>query len=546
MPHALFGPELKVMLADDDAAGLKAFCDSVHPATAAEALDDAFTAAEIWRVISQADVRTQAAIFEYLPLAKQIEVVESHREGVARLIEKMSHDDRVDLLRRLPARVSEALLRLVDEADRRDIATLFKYGETTVGAIMTTDYAWLPQMLTAAEAVDQLRQQAPDRETIYYVYVLDEPRKRPDGGAAPRKLLGALSLRDLILAPRFTLVRDLMEDELVTLNFQDDQEKAAQVLARYDFIAVPVVDDAGGMLGIVTHDDVLDVVQEEATEDIQKQGGVSPLGQRYVDAGFLKIWWSRASWLAVLFLAELGTFTVLSYYQDAIAAVVVLALFVPLCLSVGGNSGSQASTLITRSLALGEITPRQWARVLRRELLMGLALGVTLGLIALARGALTPSDTRSGPEKVKYPFSVTLPPGAALGESKGEDVFGDPYVDYVLPPNTAINRTEEKGIRVRLPDGASPPAVAGQSVEFPADCETRTEPISRWQLGKVIALAVMAICLWGSMVGATLPLIFRSIGMDPAVASGPFVATFVDLTGLFIYFQFAKGILLGG
>ena len=144
MPHVLFGQELKVMLADQDLVGLKAFCDSVHPATAAEALDEGFSAADIWTVLSQADVRTQAAIFEYLPLAKQIEVVESHREGVARLIEKMSHDDRVDLLRRLPPRVSESLLRLVDEADRRDIATLFEYGEATVGAIMTTDYAWLP------------------------------------------------------------------------------------------------------------------------------------------------------------------------------------------------------------------------------------------------------------------------------------------------------------------------------------------------------------------------------------------------------------------
>ena len=175
--------------------------------------------------------------------------------------------------------------------------------------------------------MDQLRQQAPDRETIYYVYVLDELRRRPGGAAAPRKLLGAISLRDLILAPRFSLVRDLMEEELVTLNYKDDQEKAGQVLARYDFIAVPVVDDEGGMLGIITHDDVLDVVQEEATEDIQRQGGVSPLGQRYVDASFFAVWKSRAAWLSLLFLAELGTFSVLSFYQDAIAAVVVLALF---------------------------------------------------------------------------------------------------------------------------------------------------------------------------------------------------------------------------
>jgi magnesium transporter len=498
---------------------------------------DEFSAAEIWTVISPADVRTQAAIFEYLPLAKQIEVVESHREGVARLIEKMSHDDRVDLLRRLPARISESLLRLVDEADRKDIATLFEYGETTVGAIMTTDYAWLPPTLTAAEAVDQLRQQAPDRETIYYVYVLDELRKRADGVAAPRKLLGALSLRDLILAPRFALVRDLMEEELVTLNYKDDQELAGQVLARYDFIAVPVVDDNGGMLGIVTHDDVLDVVQEEATEDIQRQGGVSPLGQRYVDASFFAIWKSRAVWLALLFLAELLTFWVLSYFEDAISAVVVLALFVPLCISVGGNSGSQASTLITRSLALGEIAPGQWRRVLRRELIMGLALGTTLGGIAFIRGALTPTDTRGGPEKVNHPFTATPPAG--LGVTQDESG------DYLLPSGTSITRREDKPLLVRLEKGTSISPTTLGPVEFPAPSEVRSPPISRWQLGQVIALAVMTICLWGTLVGAMLPLMFRRLGLDPAVASGPFVATFVDVTGIAIYFIFAKSILLG-
>jgi magnesium transporter len=175
---------------------------------------------------------------------------------------------------------------------------------------------------------------------------------------------------------------------------------------------------------------------------------------------------------------------------------------------------------------------------------MGLALGATLGTIAFARGSLTPSDTRSGPEKVKFPFSAQIPAGQKMDEVKDKDVFGDEYTDYVLPVGSTINRYVDKPIKVRLPDDAAPPSVATGTVDFPADCETRSEPVSRWQLGEVIALAVMAICLWGSMVGATLPLIFRRIGLDPAVASGPFVATFVDLTGLFIYFQIAKRILL--
>src|SRR3954467_14620667 len=241
MSHPLFAPEIRRMTAEQDADGLKAFCESLHPATVAEALDDEFTPEQVWEVISHANIRTQASIFEYLPPARQAEMAERARPQVGQLLGKMSHDDRVDLLRRLPPRVAEALIRLVDEADRKDIATLVQYGENTVGALMTTDYAWLPGTITAAEAIDQLRQQAPDRETIYYIYVVDEANRRADGSLAPRRLLGVISLRDLILAPRHSLVRELMESEVVTVRFDDDQEAVTRLFARYDFLAVPVV-----------------------------------------------------------------------------------------------------------------------------------------------------------------------------------------------------------------------------------------------------------------------------------------------------------------
>ena len=540
MAHPLFGPEIRGMLADHDEVGLRSFCDSLHPATVAEALDE-FEPEQVWEVLSPTDIRTQAAIFEYLPIARQVEMVEGQaRPQVGQLIGKMSHDDRVDLLRRLPGRVKESLLRLVDEADRRDIATLFTYGENTVGALMTTDYAWLPPTLTAAEAVDQLRQQAPDKETIYYVYALGEPRRRPDGGVAPRRLLGVISLRNLILAPRHVLLRDLMNDELVTLHLNDDREKAADVLARYDFIAVPVVDDDGGMVGIVTHDDVIDVLQEEATEDLQRQAAVSPLGASYTETSFFRLWRSRAQWLAVLFVAELGTFTVMSFFQDALATVVVLSLFVPLCISTGGNSGSQASTLITRAIALGEIKLSDWRRVIGRELLMGLALGLTLGVIAFVRGAATPADTRSGPQEVKQPFAVRVPAGTSLAPDASGDVR--------LPIGAVMDRETERPTRVRLPQGAilTTPDAEGSDLiyRFPTGSEIRTQPVSRWELGQVIALSVLGICLWGTLVGSTLPLIFTKVGWDPAVASGPFVATFVDITGIAIFFLIARAYLL--
>ena len=469
MPHPLFTPEVRLMLGEQNDAGLREFCESLHPATVAEALDDAFTPEQVWEAISHANIRTQAAVFEYLPPARQVEMIEKARPQVGQLLGKMSHDDRVDLLRRLPERVNEALLRLVDEADRRDIATLGQYGADTVGAMMTTDYAWLPGTLTAAEAIDQLRQQAPDRETIYYVYVLDEAARKPDGTLAPRRLLGVVSLRDLILAPRHALIRDLMESEVETLRYDEDREAVTKLFARYDFIAVPVVDDRFGLLGIVTHDDVLDVVQAEATEDLQRQAGVGRIEGNYLDASFRQVWLSRAVWLVVLFGMQMFTINVMAHYEGRLEGgerrdgrgLAFLIVFIPLCLSVGGNAGSQASTLVTRALALDQIRTRDWLRVFRRELLMAAALAATLGVLAVVRTYwLTPSD-----------------------------------------------------VEAKVPEG-----------QF-------------WNLVWVVTFAVMGICLTGALIGAMLPLVIKSIGWDPALMSGPFIATLSDVLGIIIYFS---------
>jgi magnesium transporter len=385
MSHPLFGPELKLILAEHNAAAMRDFCEQLHPATVAEVLDDGFTPEEIWEVLSQADIRTQASVFEYLPPGVQEEMAVKARPQMGQLLTKMSHDDRADLLQRLPASVTESIMRLVDEADRQDIAKLVQYGENTVGALMTTDYAWLPGTLTAAEAIDQLRQQAPDRETIYYIYILDDASKRSDGTLAPRRLLGVVTLRDLILAPRHALVRDLMETELATLRYDDEQEAVAKLFARYDFLAAPVVDAQFGLLGIVTHDDVLDVVREEATEDLQKQGGVGPIEGDYLEARFGNVWYNRMKWLAVLFLLQMFTINAMASFESELERVAFLLSFIPLCLSVGGNAGSQAATLVIRALALDQIRTADWLRVLRRELLMALALAGTLGVFSIAR-----------------------------------------------------------------------------------------------------------------------------------------------------------------
>ncbi|HKB40740.1 MAG TPA: magnesium transporter [Gemmataceae bacterium] len=460
MAHPLFTPEVRLMLEENNEAALAELCDALHPATIGETLDEGFTVEEVWRILGHTSIQNQAAIFEYFPLERQVELVEgTGRQHMARLIEEMSPDDRADLLRRLPQPVADSLLRLVDEADRRNIATLVQYPEGTAGALMTTDYAWLPDNITAGEALERLRLQAPDAETVYYVYVLNDQRK----------LLGVVSLRDLILKPRQATIRDIMSEEVVTVKATDDRETVAQEMARYDLLAIPVVDAEGRLVGIVTHDDVIDVVVSEATEDLQRQAGVGPLSENYLEASFVKVWWHRAVWLAALFIAEMFTFNAMAYFDDAMKAVTVLALFVPLCISTGGNSGSQAATLITRALALGQATTSAWFRVLRHEIAMGLALGLTLGTIAVAR-------------------------------------------TYFLTP--------------------------GHVLETP---DSRVVALSKLTL--VIGLAVMGICLWGTLVGSMLPLVFKRIGVDPAVASSPFVATFVDVTGIVIYFNIARIVL---
>src|SRR5262249_54892198 len=225
-------------------------------------------------------------------------------------------------------------------------------------------------------------------------------------------------------------------------------------------LAVPVLEQDGRVIGFVTVDDVIDVLVEEDTEAMQRLGGVGVLAEDYLEAKFLTVWRKRVGWLALLFGAELLTFTALAHFEDALDKVVVLALFVPLCISTGGNSGSQAATLITRAMALGHVTVGSWLRVLRRGRVMGITLGRSLGAIAFVRGALPPSDLLR-------------------------------------------------------------------------------EQAVWWQLALTVAQAVTMICLWGTMIGAMLPLLFRRLGFDPAFASSPFVATFVDVTGIIIYFTSA-------
>ena len=294
----------------------------------------------------------------------------------------LAPDDAADVVQAAPEEERDGLLALLDDSTRKEVTALLAYEEDQAGGLMSPRFARVRPDMTADEAISYLHKQARERvETIYYVYVLD----------AQQRLVGVVSFRQLFEAPGSRKVRDLMQTEVVTVSEQMDQEDVGLLFARHSLLAIPVVDADRHMKGVVTVDDIVDVVQEEATEDIQKIGGMEALDEPYLDIGLFRMIRKRAGWLSALFISETLTATAMGYYEHEIARAVVLALFIPLIISSGGNSGSQASTLVVRAMALGEVRLRDWWRVMRREFAAGLALGSILGMIGLLRILLWPT-----------------------------------------------------------------------------------------------------------------------------------------------------------
>jgi magnesium transporter len=294
----------------------------------------------------------------------------------------LAPDDAADVVQAAPEEERDGLLALLDDSTRKEVTALLAYAEDQAGGLMSPRFARVRPDMTADEAISYLHKQARERvETIYYVYVLD----------AQQRLVGVVSFRQLFEAPGGMKVRDLMQTEVVTVSEQMDQEDVGLLFARHSLLAIPVVDADRHMKGVVTVDDIVDVVQEEATEDIQKIGGMEALDEPYLDIGLFRMIRKRAGWLSALFMSETLTATAMGYYEHEIARAVVLALFIPLIISSGGNSGSQASTLVVRAMALGEVRLRDWWRVMRREFAAGLALGSILGMIGLLRILLWPT-----------------------------------------------------------------------------------------------------------------------------------------------------------
>ncbi|PHX99812.1 MAG: magnesium transporter [Planctomycetaceae bacterium] len=437
-------PELRLLLTESDTAGLREVAQELHPATVAEfseGLDDQ----EIWQLLDAVSVERQAEIFPYYSMTRQVELVQSaDRVRLGALLEWMAADNRDDLLRELDSDMVDEILPLVAKAERHDIRMLLSCPEDSAGTLMTTEYASLPADITAGEAVTRLRSQAPNSESIYYIYVLD----------SDRTLVGFVSLRDLIMAKPTALVSELMQRDPISVRVDEQREYVVQKLARFDFIAIPVVDDRNRLVGIVTHDDVLDAVRQDATDDAQRIAAIAPLGESYLEAAILSMTWKRGVWLTILFATAAVTAMVLA--RSPIQHVWLVA-FIPLIIASGGNSGNQSATLVITALSTGDCRLADWPRILKRECVLGLLLGTLLAV-----------------------------PGYCLA--------------LVYAPN---------------------PAAA-----------------------TVIPLTILGVVMMGTMVGSVLPLLFRSVGLDPALMSNPFVSAIVDVVGIVLYMLIAI-LLLG-
>jgi len=327
-------------------------------------------------IINNLSLGRAAAAFRILEFHAQEDVIrELPAAKVAELLNELPADDRTAFLGELHSDVVKELIKLLDPEERKITLSLLGYHETSVGRIMNPDYIAVREEWSVKQVLDYIREYGKDSETIDVIYVVDEKGK----------LIDDFRIREFLLVATNTVVHTLMDDRFVALHVNDEQEEAIQVFRMENRVALPVVDDEGILLGIVTIDDMLWIANEEHTEDIQKIGGTEALDEPYLDISLMKLVKKRIGWLIILFLGEMLTATAMAFFENEIAQQVVLALFVPLIISSGGNSGSQASTLIIQAMALGEITIAEWWHVMRREVVSGLMLGSVLGVIGFIR-----------------------------------------------------------------------------------------------------------------------------------------------------------------
>jgi magnesium transporter len=399
MIERLVLPEVRELLAAGDLATLGEVLNRWPPADLA-GIVAALGEPEQAQVLRALEGRVAAETFEYLDLSGQERLLATFDDAkAAALLNDMAPDDRTALLEELPSATTARLLALLSPAERLVAVSLLQYAPDSIGRLMTPDFIAVRKGWTIRHVLDHVRTHGKDSETLNVLYVVD----------AEGTLHDDLRIRNILLAPIHTHVGDLMDGKFVALNVTDDRKSAVEVFRKYDRVALPVIDARGKLVGIVTIDDVLDIAEEEATREIQRFGGVEALDEPYLVTPLGSMVRKRASWLIVLFLGEMLTATAMTFFEKEIARAVVLALFVPLIISSGGNSGSQAATLIIRALALGEVKLRDWWRVMRREIASGLMLGTLLGTIGFCRIALWSAfSTVYGPHWALVGLTVAL------------------------------------------------------------------------------------------------------------------------------------------
>jgi magnesium transporter len=319
----------------------------------------------------------QAETFSYLDLEEQEKLLNKFTNvEVRKILAEMTPDDRTSLFEELPGIITRRLFKLLSKEDLEETKILLGYPEYSVGRMMTPDYVFIPKDVTAKEALKIIRRKGKDTETLNRVYVVDENKK----------LLADLKLRKIILAKQDTKIEKLISESIITLSAYDDQEQAVKLMKKYDAVALPVVSKEGIIIGIVTIDDVLDVAEEEATEDIQKIGSVTPLNTSYKTASIFTLYKKRILWLILLVIVSLFSSGVLAIFEETLASAITLAFFIPLLIGSGGNIGSQSATLMIRAIATEEVKLREWLNILLREITLGLIIGLTLGILASVLG----------------------------------------------------------------------------------------------------------------------------------------------------------------
>jgi magnesium transporter len=375
MLSRLLKPEITALIEERQLSTLKEILAEWTPADIADLMSDLSESDQviIFRLLHP-DLATDT--FEYMDLDMQMNLLKAMgKEEVASILNEMSPDDRTALLEELPSAAAKQLITLLSLEERKTAVTLLGYPENSVGRLMTPDYIAVKPDWDMNKVLNYIREYGQDSETLNVIYVLDEKGK----------LIDDIRIRYVLLAKPDQKVSELMNENFIALQVTDDQEYAVEVFKRYDRTALPVVDASGALIGIVTIDDVLDIAEEEATEDIHKLAAVAVLEEPYSTIPILDMVKKRAIWLTVLFIGEMLTASAMGFFEDEIARAVVLALFVPLIISSGGNSGSQASTLVIRALAIGEISLKDWWRIMKREILTGLMLGLILAVIGFFR-----------------------------------------------------------------------------------------------------------------------------------------------------------------